>query len=211
MLTRNATYIRSQAGFTLIEVLVTLVLLAFALTALVNLQMKLHISEMESYQRGQAVVLIQDIAGRVQSFGIPDPITAANPYVAGSPVGTGDGRDPTADCSAIANLQTRDLCELSQHLKGLGELKDAGTADEKSVGAMLNSQACIEQIQAPSTAPCAAAIYRVTVVWQGLHATRAPDLTCGQNDYDVVPASGDGEPYRRAISTTVTIGLPRCL
>ena len=73
---------------------------------------------------------------------------------------------------------------------------------------MIGARGCIQQIQAPdaTVGVCTPGIYRVTIAWQGLHATKAPALTCGKDKYP----DAAGDPQRRAIATTITIGLPRC-
>ncbi|HEY0563491.1 MAG TPA: prepilin-type N-terminal cleavage/methylation domain-containing protein, partial [Methylophilus sp.] len=50
-----------QQGSTLLEVLITIVILAIGLLGLAGLQSRLHVSEMESYQRAQALVLLNDM------------------------------------------------------------------------------------------------------------------------------------------------------
>lgn len=186
---------RSQAGFTLIEVLVTLLVLALGLLGLANLQAKMHLTEVEAYQRAQATLLLRDIGGRLRAAGD----TGAANYVTGTsaPLGTGVVDD---DCTTLTGAD-QDLCEWSGALKGSAETK-AGA----QVGALLGGRGCVEQIQASdSTAGvCKAGIYRVTVAWQGLNKTVAPSLACGQGDY------GD-DALRRAIATTITIGLPKCI
>jgi len=58
---------RASAGFTLIEILVALVILLVGLLGLVGLQAKGQQAEMESYQRTQALVLLQDLADRMNA------------------------------------------------------------------------------------------------------------------------------------------------
>jgi len=55
----------SQRGTSLIEVLVTMVILAFGLLGAAGLQARLQLADMESYQRAQALVLMDDIASRI--------------------------------------------------------------------------------------------------------------------------------------------------
>src|SRR3954466_175350 len=56
-----------HAGFTLIEVLVALVVLLLGLLGVVGLQAKAHHAELESYQRAQALVLLEDISDRLNT------------------------------------------------------------------------------------------------------------------------------------------------
>ena len=48
---------RSERGVTMIEVLITIVISSFGLLAIASLQARMHLSEMEAYQRAQATVL----------------------------------------------------------------------------------------------------------------------------------------------------------
>jgi len=174
---------KGQRGFLLIEVLITIVILAFGLLGLAGLQTRMQAIEMESYQRSQALILLDDMISRISS----NRANAAS-YSTGSPVGTGDSQP--ADCAATTSFgHERDLCEWSNALKGVGE--QAGGAN---AGAMVGGRGCIDAI-AGSTPPA----YRVTVAWQGLQPTVAPSLTCASGSY-----SGD-DAYRRSIAKTISI------
>ena len=91
----------ASAGFTLIEILVALVILLVGLLGLVGLQAKGQQAEMESYQRTQALVLLQDLADRMNANRAG---TRAMGYLAApnAPVG---GPGALADCTA-AGLTT---------------------------------------------------------------------------------------------------------
>jgi type IV pilus assembly protein PilV len=191
-------------GFTLLEVLITIVILAFGLLGLTHLQTKLHMTEMESYQRAQAVVLLQDYANRMQAAGFQN---VHDHYVTGTadPLGNGDDFDDdteAADCEAdYTDIWDQDACHWSVLLKGAAEVDAGGN----KTGAMIGARGCVEEIQAANETPglCAPAIYRISLAWQGLFQTAAPGLACGQNQYG-------NEALRRVISTTVTIGVPGC-
>ena len=62
--------------------LVTIVILAFGLLGVAGLQAMIYVLEFESYQRAQAVVILNDIADRVASNR-----EAAATYAAASPLG----------------------------------------------------------------------------------------------------------------------------
>lgn len=191
MLTKRSQIAFREAGVSMIEVLITAVILAFGLLGLATLQAKIHVSEMESYQRAQAVVLVNDMVERISA----NRNNAAS-YVSGNSIGTGDAQ-PTS-CSAVAVGVNRDTCEWSNALKGAAE-KSSGN----NVGAMIGAHGCITQIQAPDPTAgiCAAGIYQITVTWQGLNATVAPSSVCPN---DVAAAT------LRSLSSAVAIGLPTC-
>ena len=54
-----------QSGFTMIEVLVTIGILVVGLLGLAALQTLTQVAELESYQRSQAIVLVRDMADRM--------------------------------------------------------------------------------------------------------------------------------------------------
>jgi len=195
----------SQAGFTLLEVLITLIILAVGMLGLANLQSKIHVTEVESYQRAHAVLLLQDMVDRISSNRSTD---AAGVYAGAIVLGTGT----TEDCAAAtlaavtpatAKLAANDRCEWSNALLGASEKRGGG-----NVGGMIGARGCIEEVQAPDNTPgvCTPGIYRVTVAWQGLHKTSVPALDCGKDLY----GGASNDSMRRVISTTVSIGLPRC-
>lgn len=170
---------RRQSGFSMIEVLVTLLILLLGLLGLAGLVRQSQTSEMESYQRVQALVLLQDIAERI----------SANRIDAGSYV-TDDGplgASSTLVCSDATPADV-DLCQWDAALKGAAE-----TSGGSQVGAMLGGRGCVTL--------SAANEYLIEVAWQGLSATAAPpsSVLCGKDEY------GD-DKNRRAVTTVVRIG-----
>jgi len=192
----------SARGFTLLEILITLIVLAIGMLGLANLQSKIHVTEVESYQRAHAVLLLQDMIDRINS----NRADAAT-YVSGVALGT----STTEDCAAatLAGVSTAhklartDRCQWSTALQGASEQRAGGG----NSGGMIAARGCVEQIQAPNPAPgvCTPGIYRVTVAWQGLHKTKAPaaGTACGSGAYGF-------EEQRRVISTTISLGTPTC-
>lgn len=166
----------------MLEALITIVILAFGILGLAGLQAKMQAAEMESYQRSQALVLLDDMAYRLSA----NRSDAAN-YVTGSAAGTGDAEP--ADCSAKAVGKSRDMCEWSNGLKGRVE-----TVGAAAVGSMIDGRGCIEAV-AGADPPS----YRVIVVWQGLTPTVVPGFDCGQGLY------GGDERLRRVVVKVVSI------
>ena len=190
----------TMRGFTLLEILITLIILAVGMLGLANLQSKIHVTEIESYQRANAVLLLQDMVDRLKT----NRANAAD-YASDDELGTATEEDCTAaTLNGIANpgkkLAASDRCLWSSALLGASEQRNGASS-----GGMIGARGCIEQVQAPdaTVGVCTPGIYRVTVAWQGLHRTAAPVLECGKDQY------GD-DTQRRVISTELTIGLPRC-
>jgi len=184
---------KHQAGTTLLEVMVTIVILAFGLLGLAGLQMKTRTIELESYQRSQAMIILNDMVSRFH-------MSRANAagYISGAVTGEGDVEQCTGKTGAAF-----DLCEWGNTLRGAGESL-GGT----NVGAMIGARGCITQIQAPNTAAgtCLPGIYEITVTWQGMFKTAAPGNTCAQ-DLDMY----GGDDLRRAISLRVSSGTGGCI
>ncbi len=188
----------AMTGFTLLEVLVSIVIFAFGLLGIASLQMTLQTSHVEGYQRSQAVLLMRDISERLNAN-----LSNAADYVTGTdtPVGSGDNLGENCADPALTEAD-RDMCEWSLKLKGASELRDGNRS-----GAMLGARGCIEEITAPdpTVGVCTPGVYRVSLVWQGMRESAVPNeaLACGQDLYGA-------ENLRRIVTSTITVGLPRC-
>ncbi|MGV3741146.1 MAG: type IV pilus modification protein PilV [Burkholderiaceae bacterium] len=177
-----------QRGTSMIEVLVTIVILTFGLLGLVGLQTRLQVSEMEAYQRSQALILLEDMANRIASNR-----NAAASYVTdpSTPLGVGH----TCVVNGSATRQSQDSCEWSAALEGAAEL--SGT---NKVGALIGGRGCVEALGNGE--------YMVTVAWQGLGPLSAPpaSVTCGQDNYNgAADSSCVNDLCRRTLTTIVRI------
>ena len=176
----------SMRGVSLIEILVTIVILAVGLLGLAGLQMRLQSSEVEAYQRTQASLLLEDMANRMGGNR-----KNATSYAAGSasPLGTGDAQP--AICGGSG--QGFDACQWSNALKGAAE-----QSGSNNVGAMIGARGCIENLGADQ--------YQITVVWQGLTPISAPASVCGAGLYNGAAGSSCiNDLCRRAMSTIVRV------
>jgi type IV pilus assembly protein PilV len=175
-------------GVSLIEVLVTMVILAIGLLGLAGLQVRLQSSELESYQRAQALILLEDMANRLSA----NRANAAA-YVTTETNFLGIGDSQSASCSGSG--LSFDLCQWSNALKGASEQSSSST----NVGAMIGARGCIEDLGTGDQ-------FIITVVWQGMTPLSAPVSNCGAGLYD-----GDSgtscvnDLCRRAMSTIVRI------
>ena len=188
-----------QAGYLMIEVLITMFILAVGLLGVVGLQARAEQAETDSYQRTQALILAQDMADRISANRTVAFDTTTSPYVIATtaPLGTGSAKD----CSAPATTADIDLCAWSNALIGAAE-SYGGTCDTSAAttrgancaGTLLNARGCI-------TSP-ATHVYLIQVVWQGMTPGYAPpgSVLCGANDYNAI------DDYRRAVTTVVQIG-----
>lgn len=173
----------------MIEVLVTIVILAIGLLGLAGLQSRLQASEMEAYQRAQALILLGDMASRINT----NRAKAAT-YETGTatPLGASMTTCPTA--TATSNQQEVDAAQWCAALQGAGE-----TLGTNKVGAMLGGRGCVESLGGGA--------YRITVAWQGLTPIAAPpaSVACGKNSYDTSGSACTGDLCRRVVTTIVRI------
>ena len=177
----------SQCGTSLVEVLVTIVIVAIGLLGLAGMQSRLQASELESYQRAQALLLLQDMGSRISTNR-----TAAADYVtgAGAPLGAGMTCATTDITSTRAELDAAEWCGA---LQGAAEVGSGGS----NAGAMLGARGCVEQLPGDD--------YLVTVAWQGVAPLSAPpaSLACGAGQYDDATCGAD--LCRRAVTTVVRV------
>ncbi|MDB5908704.1 MAG: type pilus modification protein PilV [Massilia sp.] len=165
----------------------TIVILAGGLLGLAGLQARLNVSEMESYQRAQAMILLEDIASRLSVNR-----NSADDYVTGTSAPLGAGMTCPA---AAATLQQRDAREWCGALKGAAE--KSGTSN---VGAMIGGRGCVESLGNNE--------YLITVAWQGVAAVSAPpaSVACGKDLYDGAAGSSCiSDRCRRAVTTIIRI------
>ena len=184
----------SQTGVALIEVLVTLVILLFGLLGLAGVSSRANLAEAESYQRVQALLLLQDMTDRLNA----NRKVAACYSNGATGVKLGTGSTSVPACSSGTPLQQAralaDLTAWDSMLKGQAE-DLAGTKR----GAMIGAIGCVFLDDPVNN------IYLVAVSWQGLAPTYAPVLAdstafpCGNGAYG-------NEKLHRVVTTKIRIG-----
>ena len=182
---------RNERGVVLLEVMIAIIILAVGLLGLAKLQASTRQLEMESYQRAQAAILLQDMVSRFSAnrdaaacYAITDPASGA-PYF-------GYGAAAPANCGiGTITQQATALSDLTQWhalLNGASETNEDGV----QAGAMIGARGCISY-------DAAADVYVLSVAWQGLLESSAPPgLKCAIDLYG-------GEARRRAVSTIVRL------
>jgi type IV pilus assembly protein PilV len=177
-----------QRGITLVEVLVTLVILAIGLLGLIALQARVQVLQAEAYQRAQALMLLKDMAGRLSNN---------RNDAAGYDLG-GDADDfvgAGATCPATGTTRrTRDIAEWCAALQGAGERLGAS-----NVGAMVGGRGCIRDVGDGE--------FLITVAWQGLAPVGAPptSVPCGAGFFGAAGTPCAGDVCRRVVTTVVII------
>jgi type IV pilus assembly protein PilV len=182
-------------GSTLLEVLVSMFVLAVGLLGLAGLQTRVSVAEMEAYQRTQALLLVQSMADRIATNGSAMRADVTN--------GTSLTAYATAlnstDVGATAQTCTGtgaalDLCEWGNQIAGANER----TANSENVGTLTNGRGCIRQPD--GTDPY---LYLVAVSWQGRVDSKAPptQVDCGSG-------TGTGSPNYTAATKRRVVTIP---
>ena len=187
----------AQSGFTLIEVLVAILVLLLGLLGMAGVQLRATQAEYESYQRKQALLLLQDIMDRLQAnrlvascYAVTSSSTGA-PFAGTNSAGTASATASLPACTAgslVAQaVANNDLTSWSDALYGAAE-----TLNSNSVGTISAARGCV--------VANGAGVYTVSVAWKGIAPTAAPPaaLNCGTGLY------GD-EALRRVVSATLQV------
>jgi type IV pilus assembly protein PilV len=189
MTCRNSPVFRRSRGFSMIEVLVALLIIVLGLLGLAGLQVRMQQSEFESYQRAQALILLQDMVDRIRLHSVTascfgsittDP-TAGTPYL-----GTGATATPVCTVSDSGSNQQaiNSMLEWSSLLQGAAETKGGVAA-----GAMVGARGCVtynhgsELRDADGNEIHGTGIFTVAVSWQGTIDTFAPTVNCANGQY----------------------------
>jgi type IV pilus assembly protein PilV len=165
----------AERGFSLLEILIAVVVLAFGMLALARGIGRASQTEFEAYQRTQAMAIAQEMTDRINS-NRKEAARYVGDYVPGA---------AAEDCAGGVDQVARDKCEWTNRLLGTDTLDDG-----KTIGAPLAARGCITQ-PAPN-------VYLVAVAWQGILPTAAADSSCGEGQFD-------REENRRVFSTILQI------
>ena len=204
-----------RRGFTMIEVLVTLVILLFGLLGIAGMMAKGQRAAYEALQRQQALAMVADMAERILGNR-----TQAAAYATAAPLTQPAGASyglyyadllksnitncAGANCTA-ADLQRYDIAMWEGLMLGYSERMVAGTT---SVGGILNANGCIVEL-ANTSANCPAApaavgnlftrTMRISVAWQGSEDSVDPSTISGNTNM----TCGNGSGYRSTTSRRI--------
>lgn len=184
-------------GFSMIEVLVSLFVLLVGLLGAAGVMLQSQRAEFESYQRVQAMILLQDMVSRINANRYVAPCYAITDGITGLPF-LGAASTVTPACTtAVAPAATtdridtavEDMTEWSDLLLGKAEFSGSN-----NFGAMIGARGCISLDPATN-------VYTISIAWQGLGNTLAPSagLPCAKDQFDEAAS-------RRVVSTTLEFG-----
>lgn len=175
-----------QSGVTMIEVLISIVILSIGLLGLAGLLSVASKSELEGYQRIQALSYLNDITDRMATNrGVTSCYVSSN-YGTGASLPVCSSGNPEQFNAANSDIAAWDLL-----LRGTNE--KSGTV---AAGGIVGARGCVELIAGTTTD------YRISVAWQGLEDVSVPhsSLTCGSGNYG-------SEGRRRVVSTILSIPI----
>ncbi|WP_140632784.1 type IV pilus modification protein PilV [Methylibium rhizosphaerae] len=156
-------------GFSLIEVLVTILILVIGLLGMFGMQSRASVVEMEAYQRAQALALLKDMESRIRTNRAQFDAAFTAAYAdMGKPLVF--GTNSAVDCTDAVGAK-REVCQWSDVLLGAAETLSAAPATQ--VGAMIGARGCVMALPAPTNS--AVSEFFVVVVWQGLNPSEGPD------------------------------------
>ena len=204
----NKTYVRTHQGFTMIEVLITLVIILLNLLGLAGLQGRVQQAQIEAYSREQALVLLADMTDRLNTNRIVGSCYALTGGSGAPYFGTASSALPS--CTAAGSASQRatanaDLAELDALFKGASEVLSS-----TSIGSINGARGCLSS----ATNADSSVTYTLAVAWQGRSGTvsvAAPAgattattnaLACGTGSYGT---DTNGVEMRRVVWTTVRI------
>ncbi len=176
----------ANRGFSLIEVLITMVVIAIGLLTAAGLQLISKKTNYDALQRTQAAQLGQDIAERLRA-------NARN----GDAYLTADATalvEPGTDCSAAeaactaAEIAAYDLWLWGQALLGTAE-KDP---DDNSAGGLVDPTACITGSDGR---------YRITIAWRGITPLPKPEASLPVTDPARDPCGEERSEYQDSRGT----------
>ena len=177
----------------MIEVLVTIVIISFGLLGMAGLQSRMQISEMEAYQRAQALVLLNDMAARIGT----NRNVAALYVTTALPTGSTCPDASSSPSPTPGQMQQTDTHEWCLALQGAAEVQSAS-----KLGAVVGGRGCVDSLGNGE--------YMVTIAWQGLVPLSAPPstVTCGQNLYNGATGSACVNDLCRRVVTTIVRVAP---
>jgi len=178
---------RKAAGFSLIESMVTVVVVAFGLLGVSGLVSRSFVTEVEATQRAQAAMLLQDMVTRIEG----NRANAAA-YVTGD---TGLTGYAFVSCDPTASLVDQDRCAWGQLLGGGNE-----RIDNVAAGVLVGGIGCVYELDTFNR------IYAVAIAWEGATPSAAPVADnsfapngCGRDRFG-------NENQRRLVTTMLRIG-----
>lgn len=168
--------VRGQTGFSMIEVLVTMVIVAFGLLGLAGFITRGNAMGIEANQRARALALLEDMAERIRN----------NKSQAASYVSATERGSSAAACAGLSSTDL-DLCEWNNVLYGTNDALTSATSHET-----FRFRGCVTQPYVGQP------VYVVTIAWGSTMAGTPPADTCGAGAFG-------NDAYRRIVRTQIRV------
>ncbi|MDH5631842.1 MAG: type IV pilus modification protein PilV [Gammaproteobacteria bacterium] len=219
---------KHAAGATMIEILVTVVILAVGLLGIAALQLTSKKSSFESVQRTTASMLAQgilekmranagNIGGKADTPATYNPAQPLNVYAgtlenpAAAISAATFTSEPAPNCGGTGTpcsplqLATHDLWEFQQAL--IGATVTDSLTQTANIGGLVSPIACIDSFVTEATTvgippkPTRAGRYRITIAWRGQTEISDPDPNnpCGQASGNYDGDTAGDNDHRRLI------------
>lgn len=194
---------RSQAGVTLIEALVTFVILAVGLLGIISLQGVAKSAQHQSIQRSRAVILANDLLERIRIN--PAGVLTYSAGGMATALGGGTRAAPAVDCAAMtcneSQLAVYDLWVWERSLDGATVTITDPDATVHNAGGLIAPRACVRF--SADTGMTRSGVVEVILQWNGLReiddAVTADADVCG----DGADAGEDGFRRQLVVSSFV--------
>lgn len=199
---------KRSTGFSMLEVLLTIFIVTVGLLGLVGMQVIAQEQEFESYQRAQALVLMNDVLDRINSnrkaaacYAITTNSGTGSPYL--GTAGAGKYDVGAYSCPSLVTNPTAqaraglDLAFIDELLLGASE---TNTASAAKIGSVVGARGCIGFDAATQS-------YSVAIAWQGQSATFSPASWASAPDFAKNCAKDlyGTDTQRRVVWTTLLI------
>jgi len=186
-----------------------MLIVMIGLLGLAGMQARAQLSELESYQRAQALVLLYDMVDRINNNRTVASCFAVTTNTATGTHYFGTGATATAACSAgnpsVNTLAVSAMNAWNSALQGASEQKGGS-----SVGAMIGARGCVSYNAATEYLNAGTGVayagtgeYTVSVSWQGMADSFAPTKACGAGLYGTSAAT---DTKRRTVWATMRVG-----
>ncbi len=196
---KNSRGMHSHRGFTLIEVLVTFVILSIGLLGIVSLQALSKTSQHQGIQRTRAVAIADALLEQIRIN--PAGLTT---YAFGlTPLGGGTiGTEPSPDCVTGAcdpnEMAAHDLWVWEQAIDGASVTVDGGTA----TAGLINPRACVTFTA--TAGKTNTGLLQVLVQWSDLRET-IDAVQAGDVDGRCGGAAVGGDDFRRKVTASTFV------
>lgn len=202
--------LRGAQGFSMMEILITMIIIMLGLLGIVALQAKAVQAEMESYQRSQALIMLDDIVDRMNvnrttvngCFAFTTDTTNGTPFIGAA----GAGHLGTPSCAASTSnyntLADNAINQLDDLLKGTQESIDVA-GETQTAGGIVDARACISYDSSTELGGASGTgLYTITLSWQAMSELIVPAANCGNGLYGT-------ETRRRAVTTSLRFAVLR--